>query len=162
MIKESLEIIEVDSEKIGESSKKIDVDFEKVGEISENIEYNSEIIKNSSEIIEVNSKKNEISSEKVIKKLNDDVVFEEKVPFKIKKLLPSRLSASNSIDLLDTIFVKQDLLLADKYKSEQEKATEKQLIELQKRKMNPSWQNTITSVKKQLPKLSKLLFFFFK
>lgn len=73
--------------------------------------------------------------------------------FQEKKIniLPPRSTAS-SIDLLDTILVKQDRLLADKYKSDQEKSNEKQLFELQKRKMSSANWNAPIQVEKRTQK----------
>jgi hypothetical protein len=53
--------------------------------------------------------------------------------------IPPR-KAAGGMDLLDTIIARQDVLLADKYKSEQEKAQEKQRFELEKRRMSAAAQ----------------------
>uniref|UniRef100_A0A915DM30 SAP domain-containing protein n=1 Tax=Ditylenchus dipsaci TaxID=166011 RepID=A0A915DM30_9BILA len=55
---------------------------------------------------------------------------------KKKSILVPPKKVAGGIDLLDNIIARQDVLLADKYKSEQEKALEKQRFELEKRKMS--------------------------
>lgn len=153
----NLETIEENSKEIKESLENIKKDLEKIEESSENlikIEENFNETKESFETNERNEKNKNNSEKIIIEKLSKD---DEKALIKNKKSTTQIClsTSNNSIDLLDTILVKQDCLLADKYKSEQEKATEMQLFELKKRKMNSSWQNTINTIKKQLPKLSK-------
>lgn len=65
--------------------------------------------------------------------LNNSIVLLKK---KTDAGIAQRVVAPPRIDLLDTIMTKQDRLLADKYKSEQEKAAEKQRFELEKRLRN--------------------------
>lgn len=72
--------------------------------------------------------KDKMKLEKLVKK--QETVFNTVSP---RQVTPKNLP-QKKIDLLDSIITNQQCLLADKYKSEQEKALEKQSFELEKRR----------------------------